>query len=172
MFCISPTRDEMQAAATVAQSTELVDVRLMSIDAKNNIDMKTLRDKLYPELNIDLEKYDVTDDGRLLVFSRLTVTVYSSSDNNDKREAAVANINIQLLAEYQIPSGPVPEDIKENGLPAFAKFNGLYNSWPYFRSLLQQVTTYMGYPSFVLPVLIIRVEKSEGEKEAIRKEEK
>jgi hypothetical protein len=53
---------------------------------------------------------------------------------------SVAHVFICYELKFNIPSEPVPEEIEKlGGLAAFAKWNALYTSWPYFRQELDRL---------------------------------
>lgn len=68
-----------------------------------------------------------------------------------KEPALEAEVEIEL--RYAYPEGL---DFRPDELEPFANLNGVFNAWPYFREFLQNATTRMGLPPFVLPVFRIR----------------
>jgi hypothetical protein len=62
---------------------------------------------------------------------------------------SVAVVKIQYELEYRVPA-----DFKASraDLTAFAKVNGVFNAWPYFREIVQAATLRMDLPPVVLPV--------------------
>lgn len=68
-----------------------------------------------------------------------------------KEPALEAEVEIEL--RYAYPEGL---DFRPDELEPFANLNGVFNAWPYFREFLQNATTRMGLPPFVLPVFRVR----------------
>jgi preprotein translocase subunit SecB len=79
-----------------------------------------------------------------------------------KEPALEAEVEIEL--RYGYPEGL---DLRPDELQPFANLNGVFNAWPYFREFIQNATTRMGLPPFVLPVF--RVRKAEPAGKAARK---
>lgn len=76
-----------------------------------------------------------------------------------KEPALEAEVEIEL--RYAYPEGL---DFRPDELEPFANLNGVFNAWPYFREFLQNATTRMGLPPFVLPVFRIRKAEATGRK--------
>jgi hypothetical protein len=62
-------------------------------------------------------------------------------------------VQVEIELRYGFPDGL---DFAPEELAAFARLNGVFNAWPYFREFLQSATTRMGLPQFVLPVFRVR----------------
>jgi hypothetical protein len=60
---------------------------------------------------------------------------------------------LHLKVEYELKYR-VPKDFKASKaeVSSFAKMNGIYNAWPYFREYVQTTTQRMNLPPVVLPV--------------------
>lgn len=67
-------------------------------------------------------------------------------------------IEVVYGVEYTLPPGPVPAAIGEEGLRAFARLNGVFNSWPYIRQEVDRLGSSMGVP-FLLPLLRIETKR-------------
>jgi hypothetical protein len=50
---------------------------------------------------------------------------------------------------YKVPAGST---FATETLEAFARFNGIFNAWPYWREYVQSATSQMGLPRLILPV--------------------
>jgi hypothetical protein len=82
--------------------------------------------------------------GVFYVIASLAVRIISESD---EREHAVMKVQFEL--EYRLPSEFLAS---RSELAAFAKVNGVFNAWPYFREFLQSTSQKMDLPVILLPV--------------------
>jgi len=164
-YKIEPSAQEMRAAAIVAETAQLTGVRVAGIIAENRIGMAAELKSLYSEVGFGLREYTPSENGFLLVQVDIKLLVGSRGlDEFPEKEAAdcpegCARIEVSMVGEYRIPEGPMPENIKNECISAFAANNGLHNCWPYFRQQLQYITSSMGLPPFVLGPLLIRAKK-------------
>jgi len=55
-------------------------------------------------------------------------------------------------------------DFKKDDLDMFANVNGVFNCWPYWREFVQNITTRMGLPSLIVPLLKIPKKPSPSKK--------
>lgn len=60
-----------------------------------------------------------------------------------------ARVTARLELRYQIPQDL---QIHEGLLDEFAKLNGIYNAWPYWREFVQNTLVRMGLPPLALPL--------------------
>ena len=63
----------------------------------------------------------------------------------------LAEVEVELSLEYPLDSLP-PGERRDELFEAFAKVNGVYNSWPYLREVVQNTFARMALPPIVLPV--------------------
>jgi hypothetical protein len=152
----------MRAAAFVAETATLMQVRLKKSEAVLLAEPLFRTGKLRADVSFDMVDYQAHEQGLLSVEVALKLHVrYHKKANTPQEVTDVAHIMVWLVADYQTPRGPIPEEIRSQAIPAFAKYNAVFNCWPYFRVELQHLTSMMGLPSFVLGPLIIRQENSE-----------
>lgn len=74
------------------------------------------------------------------------------SDSTGNEPRTILRIHACFLAIYALE----PSDsgtITPEQTDAFGKVNGLFNIWPYWRELVQSITTRMALPPLTLPVL-------------------
>ncbi len=73
------------------------------------------------------------------------------SGKPDREDAAeVFKIEAKFVLDYTLDGDATPKDEE---ITAFAKLNGIYNAWPYWREYVQSVASRMGLPRVVLPAL-------------------
>lgn len=89
---------------------------------------------------------------------RITVKIkfgIEGSDGDGTEARTILRVHACFLAIYALePSGGGA--ITPEQTDAFGKVNGLFNVWPYWRELVQSITTRMALPPLTLPVLHVR----------------
>ena len=135
--------EDLQRARRVIAAVSLVDVRLVELHAKTTIRSEEVTEDMRPVFRHWATAPAGLKDG--LFFVRANLDVRIENDSNP----SVAAIKIQYELKYR-----VPEDFKASraDLAAFAKVNGVFNAWPYFREIVQTATLRMDLPPIVLPV--------------------
>lgn len=127
------------AAGRIAKRAELKSIRVIEISA--SCDPK-IAAPLEPEVHVecslaghDTHNLEIICDCQFI--ARTT-------------QAQVAQAKIKYLLAYEIQgTDPLaPGDVSE-----FTASNGRLNSWPFLRELLHGLTTKMGYPAYLLPML-------------------
>lgn len=66
-------------------------------------------------------------------------------------EHRVAEFSIAIRLDYQLR---LEGDALVNGIPHFGAICGYMHAWPYFRADIQWLTTKIGLPALVLPVIV------------------
>lgn len=129
----------LAAAARIARRVELRDVCIQEMSAKRH---GVAKESLSPELS---DRYELKkEDSKLEILCHHHLKATSAGDE-------VAEITVLLKLIYEI--GATAEPINEADLPIFADANGAYHSWPFVREIYHSLTSRMGLPPFVLPVL-------------------
>lgn len=67
----------------------------------------------------------------------------------EEQNAEILKLEAGYLLTYFLNPGAAVEDIC---FKHFAEANGPYNAWPYWRELVQSVTSRVGMPGFIVPV--------------------
>lgn len=148
--------NDYSMAAAVARYVELLDVRLVTIDAKFHDPTESSQGL---RVGTSREMSARFDEARRVatVHAHLRATV-----SHERPPAApVFELSCHYVLDYRFAVSGGPEgDERNTYLGAFANVNGIYNVWPYFRELVQSVTSRMGLPPLVLPVY--RVNRDEA----------
>ncbi len=132
----------------ISDVVEINDVRLLNITAE------APQHHDGSPLNVQCSVNDVstsrTDDGKaIIVKAAFEVTGRQGESAAAKPILKIAAI---FLAIYSLPAECI---FKPEALDAFGKTNGVFNIWPYWRELLQSITTRMGLPPLTLSVFRI-----------------
>lgn len=144
-----PAGDEYARAALFARSAQLNDVMLRALDASLGVDRNEALRMLpwQAELTHEAKFFHDIPKKILCVEAMLTATVRAEAG----KPRQVLSVRTILALEYTI-SGDSPTDDLEASLGAFARINGIYNAWPYFREVVQSTVSRMGLPPLVIPV--------------------
>jgi len=148
MLNIQIPAEEFKALAAIGPSATLHGISLRSVKVEEkNIDLFfNLKESTPVNLNIEhrtrmkdlVEGQSVS--GLILVEVKLT-----------KKDS-----NILFLAEYLInyalPPVPFPKELNREMFESFVRHNGLYNCWPFIRTLLNSLSSEVGVP-FMLPLM-------------------
>ena len=81
---------------------------------------------------------------------RSTVNIVIEVPCPDPERGQRIRISAAIELSYNL-SGDAPPNAKE--AECFAKINGVYNAWPYWREFVQHCTTRMGLPPLTLPLM-------------------
>lgn len=141
--------DDVKYAHAVASSVVIQSVEPVYV----SVDSDLRSGKVPPDL-VGIVRHDTghwsLDDGVLRVLVSAEVRFVRESDINNE---SIATIALTYALTYAAPPKPVPEDIRERGIPAFARTTALVGAWPYLRQEVNHFTAQLGIP-FVMPLLV------------------
>ena len=81
---------------------------------------------------------------------KIPFSLMATREKEEKeQDNVIFTIEASFVLTYECNS---PELLDEGTIEAFAKTNGVYNAWPYWRELAQSMTLRMGLPTVTLPV--------------------
>ncbi len=130
---------DMAAVVRVASRVNLEDISVVEVKARREPSADT--GALEPDVSHQHLALEWAD-GRIRVAS-----LYSFNVVRGGVRVAEASITYHLLYECSGDEPVDDEDVKH-----FAKANGAYNSWPFARDFIHNLTSRMGFPAYVLPV--------------------
>ncbi len=135
----------LHLVSSVAPHASLEDIKMtggvFEVEQRSADDVKEERE-LRPEFG-----HSITE-SKLVVDLHLETRLPLDKEEGDDYLHIVGNFHI----EYGI-SGDA--DLSEQAIKAFARINGLYNVWPYWREYMHQVMTRMGLQFSPTPLLTI-----------------
>jgi hypothetical protein len=140
------TDEELQQ---LIRTVQILDVRLLEAAVRTRISGDQVRPS---ELIADhqthaSDRVDETGKFHVTAALRLRVVPRGAPGGEDRDEDIAIRIVTELT--YRVP----PESSFSPGaLKAFAKTNGLFNVWPYWRHYVQSTSVLMGLPPLVMPV--------------------
>ena len=152
----APTKAAIPApAATISDVVEINDVRLVNITAEapqGQIDLPVSVECLVNEVSTSR-----TSDGKTITVQ--VAFAISGKQGGGAEAKPIFKIDARFLADYSLPAERVFEP---KAIDAFGKTNGVFNIWPYWRELVQSITTRMGLPPLTLSVFRIASSKREA----------
>lgn len=157
---------DYKRAAIVARNVQLLDVYLSSLETGLEADRQVVLH--HDDWSVDVghsEDFSLSREQSLLtVRAQLRLAI---SGNHGEKEVDALRLRALFHLEYEIRLEGAPDDDElQPLLQSFARVNGIYNAWPYFRELAQTTTARMGIPPIVLPVYRVsdQVDRSEDKK--------
>jgi len=153
---LHPDFKEFRLASQVGRSVTLLAIRLLDVKVTNRISRpdKVANVPIVPTIQIIGGSHRLDPDGILSVDGGVRVEFRLQVKDEQASREPDAVVEVLYGADYATPKAPVPEEIGEAGLDAFARLNGLFNCWPYIRQEVDRLGSAMGLP-FLLPLLRI-----------------
>ncbi len=130
----------IELASPVIQRVELLDVRVTESSAHR----ACLVDRPMEAASSDEARVGDSGEGRFRVSVRFEMNAVPEDGGSP-----LVTVSAVFDLEYGCEG---LEDFTEEQLSAFARLNGVFNAWPYWREFVQSMTTRMGLPALVLPV--------------------
>jgi len=151
---ISQTAEQIQALSALQQHCEIKEISLASCTASRPKAGAQFRAP-YSARPV-LSNVSPSQRGDLL-----TVEVsfeYSAWDSSEPSERLFI-VNCSFEVSYQVTNDHAPT---EEELASFARGTAVFNCWPYAREFLRDITSRLGHPTPVLPLLRIVPKKADG----------
>ncbi|MEJ5360210.1 MAG: hypothetical protein WHT06_16230 [Desulfobacterales bacterium] len=151
---IDRQKEEFDALKRVTEKAEILSVTLFECASSRSDDALA-----YKEIKIDLStssKLLEKDDD----FFYAKVSFKFTGRPAEDETKVLVNIEASFVIKYLFP-GASNISIKE--LESFCNINPLFNCWPYWREIIQSMTTRMDLPPFTLPLLKIKQRRKEKE---------
>ena len=143
----------LERASLVSRSVQIESVTLaglaMNADVGEQSDDALLRLSQRYRARYDPRE---SDSSRLFVRVDLRFEAHSGSDVRPERH--IADIKAEFLVVYRTTT---TSGFPADALRHFAELNGTYNAWPYWRELVQSMTTRAGISGVTVPVFRPRV---------------
>jgi preprotein translocase subunit SecB len=134
--------DQRDLAARAAGCADLVDIRLFESSSKL---VEVVAADVALASDMQVEPTMTVEGDALVARVRFRVEITRADD-----DSPVAGVECTYGALYRLPS---EHDLPRNELQAFSQSVGLLALYPYAREFTQTVTTRMGLPPLVLPIL-------------------
>jgi hypothetical protein len=147
----SVSATQLDLAASVAEKVDIVDVRLIKLDAKCMLPKVTT-----PKLNRVSHTAKVKRDEGLQVFVHFAFQM--ADDTEDSRADPPVAITAVYCLAYNVEG---VDALSDDQIEAFGKVNGIYNAWTFWRELVYTTLSRMGMPPVTMPVF--RVVEGNGD---------
>ncbi|MGD1072638.1 MAG: hypothetical protein ABSB15_21135, partial [Bryobacteraceae bacterium] len=150
---IEQTPDQVKRSFSVQRRAEIIDVRLCRAFIESDS-----RARDFEEITVSLGHKSTSvsvEDGLLRTEIEFALTAVPENDESIK----VLSLQCEFRVTYQLEKGyePTPEEAN-----AFSAANAIFNAWPYFRELTQNLSARMSLPSSpVIPFLKLVPKKEE-----------
>lgn len=141
--------ESVKAARRLIAKVQLVDVRLVSASAHAGVRSREEAGEVKVYFAHSAKALGAIREGVFYVLASLEVQAVPI-DTGTKKLPFQVRMEVEL--KYRVPSDLKVTRVELSG---FAKMNGVYNAWPYFREYVQSTTQRMGLPSVTLPVFRI-----------------
>jgi len=150
---------DYQLASAIARYVELDDVHLIDVKASllvakaEMLQLSVLELELGRSMACSMQK----DTQVISVEAKLKADIHNQ---NDGRAKPLLSINCTYVLNYKFMAKGAPEGAElQRYLDAFARVNGVFNIWPYFRELIQSLSARMSLPPIVVPVYRVSKEQ-------------
>ncbi len=153
VFTINIPMHEWRKLVAVAPSVAIKDVVLTGTSASVNRELvENENASCEVDLHPSFDDFNLINDRVLVADVGLKVTLLlAERDDDDSSGRSLAEIEVKLSVGYDLPPPPIPKDVEES-FEAFAKYNALYNCWPFFREHVSYLSHALRLP-IMLPVL-------------------
>jgi preprotein translocase subunit SecB len=150
-------------ATAVSDVVTVKDIRLINSSCLQT--PQALGNKHSLEINYDVEADFDKKQKSVLIFPSFELKGFAEGSKKDEPSV---NIQATFLLSYALDK---VSGIKKRNVDAFAKTNGIYNAWPYWREFVQNTIARMGLPPLVIPPFRLKplAEKNKTRKKAKKK---
>lgn len=146
---------EVELAGNVARFVQIREVYLSGIQASLLVPRETyLAAGSWHLQHWISAEHGFEESSRLITVTlrlRAVVTGSKEGEEGPGQEFFTIECVFVLVYSFNVKGGPPPEE-RDQLFSAFAKINGTYNAWPYFRETVQSIVGRMGLPPVVVPV--------------------
>jgi hypothetical protein len=148
---IEKKTEDFKSLTRVVPKAELENILLLSCTAKRALDALS-----YEHIKAGVSSSSELLDNNDQKFSaKVSFEFKGCPVEEDKNE--IIKIEAEFLLTYRLHS---KEGFSLDDLKAFCSMNPLYNAWPYWRELVQSMTSRMDVPVFTIPLLKLKPAKS------------
>lgn len=149
---IKPPLD-VSAAARLSNSLRLRDIVCVGLEAKHLAPTDLPGDAALGWETPPVQVFWELDDGglKVIVPFSLFIEAHANGSNGDKK-TRLAEIGLGLRLEYEVKRGD--DAWSEVDLPHYIGVTSYLHAWPYFRAEVQTLSTKLGFPPLVLPVIV------------------
>lgn len=153
--------DSSSTLETLIGAAELSSLRLKEVDASSGALPASPPARLSVDIEHSAEVSKEVQSESFVVFAQIKVRVTGSSTAGRRKKAPSSfpalSVRAILQLNYRLPRGAA---FSRSDLQKFADVNGIYNAWPYWRELIQNISVRMNLPPLILP--LFRIQRSKN----------
>ena len=138
----------VELSKRVAAKVEILQIRLVQSTVKAELERPEPPEHVRHGLQVNC----VADRETKTITVRVKFLFRAHYEDGKEPSTAPLIVDAEFMLAYQVPS---LDGIEEKHIDAFAKLNGAYNAWPYWREYLQSSLTRVGLPALTVPVATI-----------------
>lgn len=144
---------DMEAVARVARAVDLRDIHLLRA-AVSRLGPEPVQGRLVLDFDCSTRLLETAEADNLLPVA-CDFSLTARKEEEPRRE--VMRVEATFLVSYDVAH---PQDISPEDVHHFARINPLYNAWSYWREFVHSMTTRMGLPPLLVPLLKIGPRKA------------
>ena len=140
----------MRDISELVRSIQIENVRVVEASARTSLKADDEGGPIEARIARNAHISEMPDNGLFVV--RVDFSFLGHRDGDKRARAAssaVVSISVSYELTYRIPTNM---STSTEALTEFAKANGVFNAWPYFREFVHSALARMGLPPFILPV--------------------
>jgi|SRR5580693_267073 hypothetical protein len=144
--------ENVQLAQRLIAVVQLEDVRLVQAAARTSIRSRVEAGEVELSAQHSAKASQGIRNGVFYVIAAFDLRITSVKAEATEPKKTPLYLKVEYELRYRVPG-----DFKASKaeLASFAKFNGVYNAWPYFREYVQTTTQRMNLPPVIMPVFRI-----------------
>ena len=141
--------ESLKEIAPLIAAVQIRDIRLVEAGVSTSVRSANEAGEIKFEVatSADVKEYN-KDEGIFWVLAQIKIRLIPVEPEKDAKDAVVS-----LSAAFEIEYS-LPKELRasQKQLNTFARINGVFNAWPYWREFVQNMVARMNLPTITLPV--------------------
>jgi len=138
--------DPLKQIAPLIEAVQIIDIRLVEASVATSV--RSANEAGEVDLTIrssaDVKEYN-KDTGMFWVLVKIKTQLIQ----REPKKGTAVFVNVAFEIKYGLPK---ELEVSQEQLNTFAKFNGVFNAWPYWREFVQSMVARMNLPTLTLPM--------------------
>lgn len=138
--------ESLKEIAPLIAAVQIRDIRLVEAGVSTSVRSATEAGEIKFEVatSADVKEYN-KDEGIFWVLAQIKIRLIPVEPEKD----AVVSVSAAFEIKYSLPK---ELRASQKQLNTFARINGVFNAWPYWREFVQNMVARMNLPTITLPV--------------------
>ena len=138
--------ESLEEIAPLLAAVQIRDIRLVEAGVSTSVRSATEAGEIKFEVatSADVKEYN-KDEGIFWVLAQIKIRLIPVEPEKD----AVVSVSAAFEIKYSLPK---ELRASQKQLNTFARINGVFNAWPYWREFVQNMVARMNLPTLTLPV--------------------